>query len=64
MAEQKQVFISYSWNHRPDEVRKMAKHIESKGYKVWIDINEMAGSTFQAMAEVKRDLISFFKLLN
>ncbi|XP_076814222.1 uncharacterized protein LOC143460548 isoform X2 [Clavelina lepadiformis] len=44
------VMISYQWDCQKLIV-KVKDKLESTGYKVWIDLDEMGGSTLQSMAE-------------
>ncbi|CAF1021469.1 unnamed protein product [Didymodactylos carnosus] len=48
--EQKHIMLSYCWAQQPI-VLKIRDFLRSKGYKVWIDVEQMAGSTLSAMAE-------------
>ena len=43
------IFISYNWKHQ-DVCVKIRDFLKSIGYKVWIDIDEMTGSTLESMA--------------
>lgn len=43
------LMISYNWGHQPI-VKKLNQALKDRGYKVWIDIEQMAGSTIGAMA--------------
>eukprot|EP01052_Picozoa_sp_SAG31_P060304 SAG31_NODE_19493_length_600_cov_0.988024_2_plen_91_part_00 len=42
--------ISYSWKQQ-EAVIKIRKELGVRGYRVWIDIEQMRGSTVDAMAE-------------
>ncbi|XP_070182482.1 uncharacterized protein [Littorina saxatilis] len=44
------IFISYSWNEK-ELVKQIREKLRVEGYKVWIDYEQMGGSTLQAMAE-------------
>ncbi|XP_064596403.1 uncharacterized protein LOC135463013 [Liolophura sinensis] len=44
------VFISYSWSDRV-HVMEIADRLKKEGYNIWIDVEQMGGSTLQAMAE-------------
>ncbi|CAF4780583.1 unnamed protein product, partial [Rotaria sp. Silwood2] len=49
------VMISYSWADM-DLAHRIFKHLTEKlGYKVWLDQEQMHGSTIQAMANVVED---------
>ena len=43
------VMISYQWNSQVTVV-ELKKRLESMGYQVWLDLDEMGGSTLEAMA--------------
>jgi len=43
------VMISYNWGVQPI-VLKLAKELQGAGYKVWLDVEQMQGSTLEAMA--------------
>eukprot|EP00041_Stephanoeca_diplocostata_P039038 m.1582527 g.1582527 ORF g.1582527 m.1582527 type:complete len:777 (+) comp25318_c0_seq14:2335-4665(+) len=43
------VMISYSWANQR-EVLRIRKALGDRGYRVWIDVEQMAGSTVDAMA--------------
>lgn len=49
-APDKIVFFSYNWAHQK-EVIKLANGVKSAGYKVWLDVEQMSGSTVEAMAD-------------
>ena len=42
--------ISYQWSNQKTLI-KISDVLKSKGYKVWLDIDNMSGSTLEAMAE-------------
>ncbi|KAJ8322143.1 hypothetical protein KUTeg_000614 [Tegillarca granosa] len=44
------VMISYQWNNQETLIR-IKEHLRSNGFKVWMDIDDMAGSTLEAMAK-------------
>ncbi|XP_019613750.1 PREDICTED: uncharacterized protein LOC109461788 [Branchiostoma belcheri] len=44
------VMISYQWDHQKTLV-KVKDRLQSYGYRVWMDLEQMGGSTLQAMAE-------------
>jgi len=48
-TDQKHVMISYSWAFQ-DQVKKVREELRKHGFKVWFDIEQMAGSTVEAMA--------------
>ncbi len=39
--------ISYNWGNQP-VVKRLAKSLQSLGYKIWLDIEQMEGSTLEA----------------
>ncbi|XP_019627897.1 PREDICTED: uncharacterized protein LOC109472555 [Branchiostoma belcheri] len=43
------VMLSYQWDNQKT-VKKIKTALEAKGYKVWMDIEKMGGSTLEAMA--------------
>ncbi|KAL5013694.1 hypothetical protein ScPMuIL_007964 [Solemya velum] len=44
------VMISYQWDCQP-VLMKVRDQLRSSGFRVWMDIDDMGGSTLQAMAE-------------
>jgi len=46
---QKQIMISYNWGSQPT-VLKIKSYLEKAGFKVWLDLEQMRGSTLEAMA--------------
>jgi len=44
------IMISYQWGSQ-EIVKKIASALKKTGYKIWLDIDHMQGSTLQAMAE-------------
>ncbi|XP_078572363.1 uncharacterized protein LOC144859530 [Branchiostoma floridae x Branchiostoma japonicum] len=44
------IMISYQWDHQKTLV-KVKDRLQSYGYRVWMDLEQMGGSTLQAMAE-------------
>ncbi|XP_025080765.1 uncharacterized protein LOC112556198 isoform X2 [Pomacea canaliculata] len=44
------IFISYSWTEK-ELVKEIRERLRAENYKVWIDYEQMGGSTLQAMAE-------------
>jgi len=44
------VMISYNWENQPIVVR-LAKSLKEQGHQIWLDIEQMGGSTLGAMAE-------------
>jgi len=57
-TKQKQIMISYNWGSQPMVVQ-LVQNLKSRGYKVWIDLEQMSGSTLEAMAQAieESDLI-------
>lgn len=49
-----QVMLSYNWSHQ-ELVRRIAAELKTRGIKVWLDVEEMSGSTLEAMAEAVED---------
>ena len=47
--DQKHIMISYNTCNR-DIVLKIKENLESHGYKIWIDINDIHGSSLESMA--------------
>eukprot|EP01104_Vermistella_antarctica_P019075 TRINITY_DN7304_c0_g1_i1.p1 TRINITY_DN7304_c0_g1~~TRINITY_DN7304_c0_g1_i1.p1 ORF type:complete len:856 (-),score=148.73 TRINITY_DN7304_c0_g1_i1:27-2594(-) len=48
------VMISYAWTHQA-EVLQLRSMLKDRGIKVWIDVEQMAGSTLAAMAKAVED---------
>jgi len=48
--QQKQIMISYNWGSQPLVVQ-LVQNLKRRGYKVWIDLEQMSGSTLEAMAQ-------------
>ncbi|XP_078577148.1 uncharacterized protein LOC144862496 [Branchiostoma floridae x Branchiostoma japonicum] len=44
------VMISYQWDHQKILI-SIKKKLQAAGFKVWMDLEQMGGSTLQAMAE-------------
>eukprot|EP00051_Salpingoeca_urceolata_P005274 m.71690 g.71690 ORF g.71690 m.71690 type:complete len:803 (-) comp14202_c0_seq1:188-2596(-) len=49
-APQSLVMVSYSWKDQ-DIAHWLWKTLEARGFKVWIDVADLAGSTLEAMAD-------------
>lgn len=45
------IMISYNWGHQP-MVKQIRDSLRNSGIKVWMDVDDMHGSTLQAMAKV------------
>ncbi|XP_019632062.1 PREDICTED: uncharacterized protein LOC109475740, partial [Branchiostoma belcheri] len=43
------IMLSYQWDHQ-EVVKKIKTALEAKGYQIWMDIDQMGGSTLDAMA--------------
>lgn len=43
------IMISYQWDHQPTML-KVRDMLQEKGHRVWIDLDQMGGSTLEAMA--------------
>ena len=50
--------ISYNWGHQPI-VKQICSNLRKNGIKVWMDVDDMQGSTLQAMASAveKADIV-------
>jgi uncharacterized protein (DUF302 family) len=50
--------ISYNWGHQ-SMVKQIRENLRSSGIKVWMDVDDMQGSTLQAMASAveKADIV-------
>jgi hypothetical protein len=48
-SQHKQIMISYNWGSQ-QHVLKIKQRLEQAGYKVWLDLDQMHGSTLEAMA--------------
>eukprot|EP00051_Salpingoeca_urceolata_P029183 m.489174 g.489174 ORF g.489174 m.489174 type:complete len:563 (+) comp26461_c0_seq1:107-1795(+) len=48
------VMLSYQWDHQPLMVY-IKDNLQSRGYKVWMDIEQMKASTLEAMAKAIED---------
>jgi len=46
----KRIMISYQWDSQAT-VKKLAEVLKKAGYNVWLDLEQMSGSTLTAMAE-------------
>ena len=44
------IMISYCWLYQ-DTVIRLAEALKARGYRVWLDVEQMSGSTVDAMAE-------------
>jgi hypothetical protein len=44
---QKHVMISYNWEHQPI-VKRISQALQQSGYRVWLDVEQMKGSTLKA----------------
>ncbi|XP_060595653.1 uncharacterized protein LOC132749773 [Ruditapes philippinarum] len=44
------IMISYQWGHQ-EMLKIIRDRVKAHGYKVWMDIDQMGGSTLQAMAD-------------
>ena len=41
--------LSYNWGHQPI-IKQICSNLRNNGIKVWMDVDDMQGSTLQAMA--------------
>jgi len=46
----KRIMISYQWDNQPI-IKRLAESLKSAGYNVWLDLEQMSGSTLSAMAD-------------
>jgi hypothetical protein len=46
-VQQQHIMISYSWSQKPI-VRRLVESLKSVGLKVWLDEEQMQGSTLEA----------------
>ena len=47
--DNKHVMISYQWDAQKSMIQ-LKTQLQAQGYKVWMDIDEMGGSTLESMA--------------
>ena len=47
--DSKHVMISYQWDVQKSMIQ-LKTQLQAQGYKVWMDIDEMGGSTLESMA--------------
>jgi len=50
VGSERHIMISYQWGSQ-EIVKKIAFALQDAGYKIWLDIEEMQGSTLEAMAD-------------
>jgi male-specific lethal 1 len=48
--QKKKVFLSYSWAHQ-SVVKKIVQALQEEEIEYWLDIEQIAGSTVEAMAD-------------
>lgn len=48
------VMISYQWDNQ-DVLIEVRKRLQANGYRVWMDLEQMGGSTLEAMAKAVED---------
>ena len=41
--------LSYNWGYK-EEVRKICKELRKSRYKVWMDVDQLGGSTLEGMS--------------
>jgi len=46
----KRIMISYQWENQP-VIKRLAASLQAAGYNVWLDLEQMSGSTLSAMAD-------------
>jgi len=44
------IMISYTWKYQ-DLAKKISRYLKERNFKVWLDIEQMSGSTLEAMAD-------------
>jgi len=49
VANKGHIMISYNWGNQPI-VKRIAASLKERGYLVWLDLEQMTGSTLEAMA--------------
>ncbi|CAH1788063.1 unnamed protein product [Owenia fusiformis] len=49
--EQGHIMISYNWRQDKEKARKINTELKNRGYKTWIDIEQIKDSTLDAMAK-------------
>ena len=50
ISDTKHVMISYQWDVQKPMIQ-LKTQLQSQGYKVWMDVDEMGGSTLESMAK-------------
>ena len=50
IIDTKHVMISYQWDVQKPMIQ-LKNQLQAQGYKVWMDIDEMGGSTLESMAK-------------
>jgi hypothetical protein len=53
-ASSKHVMMSYNWDHQP-VIKRIHVALVQRGYTVWIDVEQMKGSTVDAMSRAVED---------
>lgn len=53
-VDERHIMISYQWSHQ-DILLKVRDQLQELGYKVWMDVDQMGGSTLEAMAAAVED---------
>jgi hypothetical protein len=53
-TQPKHVMMSYNWDHQPT-IKRIHAALVSRGYTVWIDVEQMKGSTVDAMSLAVED---------
>lgn len=49
-SDSQHIMISYQWSSQ-DKVKKIANFLKENNFKIWVDIENMEGSTLQGMAD-------------
>ncbi|XP_002737300.1 uncharacterized protein LOC100374327 [Saccoglossus kowalevskii] len=44
------VMLSYSWSDKPELVRKIKTELDRRGFRTWMDVEQMSGNVNRAMA--------------
>jgi hypothetical protein len=59
--------ISYNWDNQPI-IKRIAQSLKDHGYNVWLDLEQMGGSTLEASItnlqlffEKKNEIFDYFK---
>ena len=50
----KHVMMSYNWDHQPT-IKRVVAALQAAGFNVWLDVQQMRGSTVDAMSKAVED---------